>query len=225
MNAMSMVAGPAMSMTWTRMPGQSWAGAASSFVAMWTAMMVAMMLPSLVPMLHRYRIAVGDVEARHTGLLTVLVGLGYYAVWSVVGAVVFPLGTLLVDAEQRLSVLRRIAPILTGVVVLVAGLAQLSEWKARHLAFDRNILARVREMPADVGTALRCGLCLGVHCVYCCAGPTASLLVLGVMDVRVMAVVTAAITAERLAPAGVRVARVIGVMGIVAGLSLIVQTM
>jgi predicted metal-binding membrane protein len=43
------------------------------------------------------------------------------------------------------------------------------------------------------------------------------LLVVGVMDLRAMALVTAAITAERLAPAGERVARGIGAIIVVAG--------
>jgi predicted metal-binding membrane protein len=38
-----------MSMAWMRMPGQTWPGAAASFLGMWVVMMVAMMLPSLVP--------------------------------------------------------------------------------------------------------------------------------------------------------------------------------
>jgi hypothetical protein len=41
------------------MPGQTWPGAAASFLGMWVVMMVAMMLPSLVPMLWRYRQALG----------------------------------------------------------------------------------------------------------------------------------------------------------------------
>ena len=213
-----MAAGPTMSMLWMRMPGQSWAGATASFVAMWTVMMVAMMLPSLVPMLHRYRLVIGG--ARRAGLLTALVALGYFAVWSALGAVVFPLGALLASLAQRVPALGRAAPVATGVLVLVAGLVQLTEWKARHLMFDPGASAHVRAMSADVGSALRHGLCLGMHCCYCCAGLTASLLALGVMDLRVMAVVTAAITAERVAPAG---ARVVGVIGIVAGLFLIMQ--
>jgi predicted metal-binding membrane protein len=48
-------------------------------------------------------------------------------------------------------------------------------------------------------------------------------LVVGVMDLRVMAVVTTAITAERIAPAGIRVARTIGVVVVTAGLVLIVR--
>ena len=51
----------------------------------------------------------------------------------------------------------------------------------------------------------------------------AVLLVIGVMDLRAMAVVTAAVTAERLAPAGERVARVIGVVVVGAGLFLIAR--
>jgi hypothetical protein len=43
------------------------------------------------------------------------------------------------------------------------------------------------------------------------------------MDLRVMAVVTAAITAERLAPAGVRVARAIGAVAVGGGVCLIAR--
>jgi predicted metal-binding membrane protein len=48
-------------------------------------------------------------------------------------------------------------------------------------------------------------------------------LVVGVMDLWAMTVVTAAITVERLAPAGERVARAIGVVVVGAGLLLIVR--
>jgi predicted metal-binding membrane protein len=67
-------------------------------------------------------------------------------------------------------------------------------------------------------------LLLGLRCSQCCAGLTAILLVIGVMDLRAMAVVTGAITVERLAPAGERVARAIGVIIIGTGLFLIAQT-
>ena len=49
MGEMPMPGGWTMSMAWMRMPGQTWPGAAASFLGMWVAMMVAMMLPSLVP--------------------------------------------------------------------------------------------------------------------------------------------------------------------------------
>jgi predicted metal-binding membrane protein len=64
MGGMTMPGGWTMSMTWMRMPGQSWPGAAASFLGMWIVMMVAMMLPSLVPMLARYRQAVVTTAPR-----------------------------------------------------------------------------------------------------------------------------------------------------------------
>jgi predicted metal-binding membrane protein len=51
----------------------------------------------------------------------------------------------------------------------------------------------------------------------------AVLLVIGVMDLRAMVVVAAAITVERLAPAGERVARATGVIVVGAGLLLIAR--
>jgi len=212
-----------MSMAWMRMPGQTWAGAEAAFVAMWTAMMVAMMLPSLVPMLGRYRQAVGTRGTARLHVLTAVVAVGYFAVWSALGAAIFPFGAALAVAQMRLPALARAVPIAAGVVVLLAGTVQLTAWKARHLAFGHAAAERVHLSAADVPTAWRHGVCLGVHCNYCCAGLTASFLALGVMDLRVMAVVTAAITAERLVPAGARVARAVGVVGVVAGAQLIVR--
>ena len=43
MGGMSMPGGWTMSMAWMRMPGQTWPGAAVSFLGMWVVMMVAMM--------------------------------------------------------------------------------------------------------------------------------------------------------------------------------------
>ena len=47
MGEMRMPGGWTMSMTWMRMPGQTWTGVGASFLGMWVVMMVAMMLPSL----------------------------------------------------------------------------------------------------------------------------------------------------------------------------------
>jgi predicted metal-binding membrane protein len=196
---------------------------------MWVVMMVAMMLPSLVPMLWRYRQAVGrtgqavgKTGKSRLGRLTALVGVGYFFVWTVFGMAAFPLGVALAAIEMQLPALARAVPIAVGVVVLITGALQFTAWKAHHLACCREAGCG-RTLSADAGTAWRHGLRLGLHCSYCCAGLTAILLVIGVMDLRVMAVVTAAITVERLAPAGERVARAIGVVGVGAGLFLIVR--
>jgi predicted metal-binding membrane protein len=84
MGGMPMPGGWTMSMTWMRMPGQSWPGAATMFLGMWLVMMVAMMLPSLVPLLWRYREAVTTTDETRLGWLTTLVGVGYFFVWTVI---------------------------------------------------------------------------------------------------------------------------------------------
>jgi predicted metal-binding membrane protein len=186
-------------------------------------MMVAMMLPSVVPMLWRYRQAVGRTGQTRVGRLTALVGVGYFFVWTVFGMAAFPVGVALAAVEMQLPALARAIPIAVGVVILIAGAVQFTAWKAHQLACCRTAAGRCRTLPADAGTAWRHGLRLGLHCSYCCAGLTAVLLVIGVMDLRAMAVVTAAITVERLAPAGQRVARAIGAVVVGAGLLLIAR--
>jgi predicted metal-binding membrane protein len=223
MGRMAMPGGWTMSMMWMRMPGRTWAGAATSFIGMWSTMMVAMMLPSLVPMLLRYRHAVSRKGPAGVGWKTTLVAIGYFSVWTVCGAVIFPLGATLAATELRVPALARAVPYAIGVVVLIAGTLQFTPWKAHHLGAWRNTPACAPTLSVDGGTAWRHGLRLGQHCVYCCAGPTAVLLGLGVMDLRAMAVVTAAVGAERLAPAGERVARGFGVLSVAAGLFLITR--
>src|SRR5919106_7103358 len=98
MGGMPMPGGWTMSMAWMRMPGQTWSGAAASFLGMWVVMMVAMMLPSLVPMLWRYRQAVERTGETRLGRLTALVGLGYLSVWTAFGVAAFPVGVALAAA-------------------------------------------------------------------------------------------------------------------------------
>jgi predicted metal-binding membrane protein len=223
MGEMPMPGGWTMSMAWMPMPGQTWLGAAASFVGMWVVMMVAMMLPSLVPTLWRYRQMVGSIGETGRSWLTALVSIGYFFVWTVFGILIFPLGAALAEIEMQRPTLARVVPIAVGVIVVIAGTLQFTGWKAHHLACCRVAPAHGRMLSTDVGMAWRHGLRLGLHCIYGCAGFTAILLAIGVMDLRVMALVTAAISAERLAPNGERVARAIGVVVVGVGLLLIAR--
>src|ERR1051325_4925475 len=191
---MTMPGGWQMSMAWVRMPGQTWPGAAASFLGVWVVMMVAMMLPSLVPTLWRYRQVVGTRAGTRPGALTALAGAGDFFVWTGFGMTAFPLGAGLAAVEMRQPALARAAPIAIGVVVLIAGALQLTAWKARRLACFREEPGRGSMLPADAPSAWRHGLRLGLLCAKCNAGLMTILLVIGVMDFRAMAVVAAAIT-------------------------------
>ena len=215
-----MSGGGTVSMAWQRMPGQSWFGAAVAFLGMWVVMMTAMMLPSLVPVLRRYRRAIDAKGARRLGWFTIVVGAGYFAVWAAFGMAAFPLGVGLTTLATRLPAVARAVPVAAGAVVLLGGAVQFSAWKTRRLACWRASPAHDRTQPASTRSAWRLGLGLGLHCSASSASLTVILCVIGVMDLRAMAAVTTAITLERLAPRGDRVAAVVGAIVMVVGLIL-----
>jgi predicted metal-binding membrane protein len=221
MPAMSMPGGWTMSMAWMRMPDQTWPGAAASFMGMWTVMMVAMMLPSLTPMLGRYRRAVDPRGGARLGRLTALVGAGYFFIWALLGLAAFLVGVALAAVEMRSAAVARAVPMTAGAVVLLCGALQLTRWKARRLACCRQ--DSDPPLAAGAAAAWRHGLRLGLDCVACCAGLTVILLVIGVMDLATMAIVTAAVSVERLSPVGPRIARLTGVLAGAAGLGLMVR--
>ncbi len=105
MPGMEMPGGWTMSMAWMRMPGQSWLGAAATFIGMWSVMMVAMMLPVLVPML----CAIGR-QSRTAARYATLVAAGYFTVWTLCGVVVFPLGLALAEIAMRVPAVRAPRP-------------------------------------------------------------------------------------------------------------------
>jgi predicted metal-binding membrane protein len=218
MGGMPMPGGWTMSMTWMRMPGQTWTGVTASFLCMWGVMMIAMMLPSFAPTLWRYHQAVAMSATAHGSAFTTLAGLGYFSVWALLGAFVFPLGSALASLEMREPALARIVPAAAGMAILIAGALQFTGWKTRQLACCRAASDDYRRQ-ADVSTAWRYGVSVGVHCVPCCANLMAILVIVGVMDVGAMALVTAGITLERLT-IGPLPARVVGGVSVCAGMVL-----
>lgn len=195
--------------------GQAWPVAAAWFLASWMVMMVPMMLPSLVPMLWRH--------TRSTGVAT-LVSAGYYLVWAIYGVAAFALGIGVTTVQRQWPAIVSLVPVATGVVVLIAGGVQLTGWKLRQLAHCWDALACGQARPPQRGPAWRQGLRLGVRCCLCCSGYMTVLLVTGMMRVGVMALVAAAITIERIAPAPRRVARAAGVVIILTGAVLLTSS-
>jgi predicted metal-binding membrane protein len=205
------------------MPAETWSyHAAASFLGMWVAMTAAMMPPSVAPVLWRYRQAVAGAGGARAGWLTGVVGAGYLSVWAGVGIAVYALGSVLGALATRSPMLARAIPILVGIVVLIAGALQFTRWKSRHLTGCREVPGHERS-PVNVLAGWRSGVRLGVHCGQSSGGLMAICLGLGIMDLGVMAAVTVAITAERLAPRGEQVARGVGIVVVAAGVLLIAR--
>ena len=121
MGGMPMPGGWTMSMAWMRMPGQTWPGAAASFLGMWVVMMVAMMLPSLVPMLWRYRAAVSRTVGTRLGAATAMVATAYFLAWAVLGLPCSLSATCSRRSRCSGRCCRARCRSTLGVVVLVAG--------------------------------------------------------------------------------------------------------
>lgn len=214
MPGMDMAGGWTMSMAWMRMPGQGWLDFAGIFLGMWAVMMLAMMMPVAVPMLARYRRA---MRARNVDVLTAWVAGGYFAVWMSSGVVLFPLGVLFAEWTMQSPAVSRAVPVLGALAILAAGASQFTAWKLRLLDCCRHSIDCSRDTEPNYRAARRHGLKIGLRCVRCCAALTAVLLVIGVMDLRAMALVTLAISAERLTPANLRAAHAIGAILLLAG--------
>ncbi len=221
MGGMEMPGGWTVSMMWMRLPGQSWPGAAGSFLGLWLVMMVAMMLPSLGPRLQQYLLGLPETNETQRGGIILWVAAGYFCIWTAAGLLVFPLGVTWAEMTMRIPLLARTAPMLGGFLIVLCGGLQFTEWKAYHLDCCRERPSS--QLPTSSVSAWSHGLRLGLHCTACCANLTMILLVLGMMDWRAMALVTTAITLERLAPAGHRIARGLGFIAIAAGLCLIAR--
>jgi predicted metal-binding membrane protein len=222
MDTMAMSGGATITMAGMPMCGQSGLGPAASFLGMWAVMMAPMMLPSLAPRLWRYRQAVGGAGRGRSALLTLIVAAGYFLIWTLAGAAVYPAASAIGAVTMRHPALAQGVPIAIGLVVLAGGALQLTRWKARSLARCRDACylesrGHLGASWANPSGAWRHGLRLGLECVQCCAGLTLALVVTGMMDLPMMLAVTGAITLERLAPAGVRIARVTGALMIAAG--------
>ena len=215
-HAMPTPADPAMSMAGS--PGAASPAEFVAFVWMWTVMMVAMMLPSLAPQLWRYRQGLAARGAARPWRLAACAALAYFAVWSLCGGVVFAALAIVASLSAHHPGLERVMPVVGGATISIAGLLQFSSWKKRHLACCRGSAWASAAVSLKSPAAWRHGLRLGLHCNCCCAGMTAVLLALGIMDLRVMAVVGAAVTIERLSPARAPVVHTLGILLLGAGL-------
>jgi predicted metal-binding membrane protein len=169
-------------------------------------------------MLARHRQALD--RASGASLMTALASVGYFFVWTVAGVLLYPLSAVLATLEAREPAVAGAVPMAAGAVVVIAGLVQISAWKARRVACCRDVPVSGRD---GAGAALTHGVRLGLHCVRCCGNLMAALLAVGMMDLRWMVIVTAAITVERVVPSGESLARAIGAAVIVGGVVLIAR--
>jgi predicted metal-binding membrane protein len=189
---------------------------ASAWTAlMAAAMMVAMMLPSLAVALWRYDRCLRAMSVPGTARRLTLFTVAYVAVWSTIGLVLFAISNQLCSMHMDSPADRPPASWPVGAIIICAGALQCSRWKARQL--DRCRHSALTTLSTSVIVAWREGMVFAVQCALSCSAPMATLVVVGLMNVPMMAVVTAAITVERVSTSGARIARLTGTLALVAG--------
>jgi predicted metal-binding membrane protein len=222
---MLMQGGWTMPMMWMVMPGQSLAGSALLFLLMWQAMMIAMMLPSSWPTLELY-----SRVARHTGqrwpmFNTLLAAAGYFTVWGAFGAMAFAAGFEISRAAMFSPQLSKWVPAAAGVSLVIAGVWQLTPLKQSCLQHCRDPLMFLgHAYKPGVWGGFRLGLHHGAFCAACCWALMLMQMVLGVMNIAVMAGVAAIIGTEKLWKRGPLLARLVGAVSIIAGVFLVARS-
>jgi predicted metal-binding membrane protein len=194
------------------------------FLVAWVAMMVAMMFPTAAPMILMFATVSAGKKQRGESFVPTWIFTGsYLLVWIAFGALAYGVATG-VDALSRQSMWAMDnAARLGGVLLLSAGVYQLSPLKNVCLTKCRSPLSFILTSWRDghMG-AIRMGLTHGVYCLGCCWLLFAILFPLGVMNLAVMVGLTLLIFAEKSLPIGSRVSQVAGVALIAYGAIVIV---
>ena len=178
----------------THLGGLGW------YLGIWVTMTAAMMLPSAAPAAERVALLVP----------TLRFVAGYLAVWTAYGLVAYTVFRLVTSFDTGWLAWDEAGPYVAGGVLVAAGLYELTPLKQRSLRRCRS--------PERDSSPFRSGLVHGVDCVGSSGGLMVALFALGVMSLVWMAVVAAAIFAEKVLPGGIRVSRAVALALVVLGI-------
>ena len=192
--------------------------------AMWTVMMIGMMLPSASPLVLLYGAAARRSAPGTAGRQIYAIAAGYLIVWTV-----FSIGA---TALQRgLAALLLVSPMMEvtnsrvgATLLLLAGVYQLTPIKHACLRTCQSPLGfLMNRWKTGWRGAFVMGLEHGAYCVGCCWALMLLLFAGGVMNLTVIAALTAFVAFEKLAPLGLHGARISGVLLMAAGFWMLVR--
>ena len=193
--------------------------------AMWAAMMAGMMLPSAAPIILLYARAVrqrAETERAPREIFG-MVG-GYLLVWALFSVGATALQWALATSRLLTPMMEPATGVAAGVLLAIAGLYQLTPLKQACLRSCRTPLAFLgSRWRTGVAGAFRMGAEHGAYCLGCCWALMLLLFAGGVMNLFVIAALTAWVAVEKLAPFGEQSARVSGALLLVAAAWIVVR--
>jgi predicted metal-binding membrane protein len=194
--------------------------------AMWAVMMVGMMLPSASPLLLLYGgLARGSaIRASSASRQIYALAAGYVVVWALFSLGATVLQRLLAKLLMVSSMMQVTNPLVGATLLVIAGVYQLTPMKQACLRTCQSplgfLMSRWRTGWAG---AFRMGLEHGALCVGCCWALMLILFAGGVMNLAVIAALTAFVAFEKLTRFGAQGARISGVLLIAAALWMLVR--
>lgn len=209
--AMALPAGGSAASLWAEICRASAAGTGLvGLWAMWALMGAGMMAPTAFPALATYEELSHTGQTRFAQLLA-----GYLAVW--LGFALLAAAAQLMLAQAGLLDARGAsrAPLLTGALLVLAGLYQFSPMKEACLAKCRAPLTFFLQHWAE--GPWRMGLRLGAVCLGCCWALMALAFVGGAMSLGFMALAMVLMTLEKLPDIGGWLTRPLGAALLAAG--------
>jgi predicted metal-binding membrane protein len=193
---------------------------AATLFVMWWSMMLAMMLPSAAPAILTY----GAVSRKfaQAGASPAPVGwfaAGYAMIWTGFSLAAVILQLLTRDIVPLTGMMAVTSGLLGGVLLLAAGLYQMSPLKNACLKKCQSpLMYFARHWRSGRGGAFRMGLSHGVTCLGCCWVLMGLLFYGGVMELGWIVGIAAYVAAEKLIPVGHRLSHLAGVFLAVWGL-------
>lgn len=169
--------------------------------------MVAVMFPTAAPMVLTFaRVHARKREVGQPFVPTWVFVAAYLLLWSVLGVLAYTAALVAERLADRSAWLMDQAGRIGGLVLVAAGLYQLTPLKGFCLSRCRSPLAFILHSWRDgpIG-AFRMGVEHGLYCAGCCWLLFVILFPLGMLNVAALAAITAVIYAEKALPLGPRV--------------------
>jgi predicted metal-binding membrane protein len=178
------------------------------FLTIWVVMMVAMMFPAAAPMILTFHRVHESKRRRDEAFVSTWCFVaGYMLVWTLAGVAAYLAALTSARFGAHFALSSRTATRIGGVVLVAAGLYQLTPLKDRCLAKCRTPLSFIMTSWRDgVAGALRMGFLHGAYCLGCCWLLFAILFPLGIMNILAMIAITLLVFAEKTLPWGRRAA-------------------
>ena len=186
---------------------------------MWSIMMVGMMLPSVLPAILLYASLAKKHRVSDSAFPSTWFFIsGYLLLWVLFSVLATGLQASLQTGRLLTSELVSASPWLSGVLLIAAGIYQWLPWKSACLQKCRTplqlFLFHWRHGPVG---AIRMGAEHGIACLGCCWALMLLLFAVGVMNLLWVALIAAYVLVEKLIPGGVAVGRVVGIVLVLVG--------